>query len=330
MSGQSHENETMRSLLRAYLLETLDESKRTEVEERLVESEEWRVALEAERDALAVLDLLPEVEPAGNLTEAVLERIHEEEEAEAVRRFWMPSAIGSLISVTILVALAAILLPALGRAREAARRSSSQNNMKQLGLVFKMYANESQGEVYPPSAPYEGVWTFDVRAVYPEYLTDLSILVNPSLPDAAELQQQLSELFAETPVDWEAVHRIVARSYTYPGWVLKSDADVAALQERFAEFNPAALGKDLQLADRTLYRPREGIERFFISDINNAAASNQAQSEIPILFETVGTATDNQRVGCNVLYMDGHVEFVPYGEEFPVTDTVKRAFPPPP
>ena len=39
--------------------------------------------------------------------------------------------------------LAAILLPALARARESARRSSCQNNLKQMGIVCKMYSNEA-------------------------------------------------------------------------------------------------------------------------------------------------------------------------------------------
>lgn len=35
------------------------------------------------------------------------------------------------------------------RAREAARRSSCQSNLKQWGLVFKMYANESKSQKFP-------------------------------------------------------------------------------------------------------------------------------------------------------------------------------------
>ena len=50
-----------------------------------------------------------------------------------------------LVVIAIIGILAAILLPALARARESARRSSCANNLKQFGIVFKMYANESRG-----------------------------------------------------------------------------------------------------------------------------------------------------------------------------------------
>ena len=54
-----------------------------------------------------------------------------------------------LVVIAIIGILAAILLPALARAREAARRASCANNLKQWGIIYKMYSNESKGGKYP-------------------------------------------------------------------------------------------------------------------------------------------------------------------------------------
>jgi prepilin-type processing-associated H-X9-DG protein len=65
----------------------------------------------------------------------------------------------------------------------------------------------------------------------------------------------------------------------------------------------------------TIYRLREGIERFMITDINNPGASARAQSSIFIMWDDTSTqATGFNHVpgGSNVLYLDGHVEFIRY------------------
>jgi prepilin-type processing-associated H-X9-DG protein len=69
---------------------------------------------------------------------------------------------------------------------------------------------------------------------------------------------------------------------------------------------------------RTVYRFREGIERFLITDINNPAASAQAQSTLPVMFDHIAVSLNlfnHVPGGSNVLFMDGHVEFQRYEEK---------------
>jgi prepilin-type N-terminal cleavage/methylation domain-containing protein/prepilin-type processing-associated H-X9-DG protein len=307
-----------------------------------------------------------------------------------------------LVVIAIIGILAAILLPALARARESARRASCQNNLKQICLMMKMYSNESKGQKWPRCQGPQFYFTNGLDnidgcmirtdpnfcpyspSIYPEYCTDWNVWICPSNPEASlgpglGAGQGLFEIIpAESPsgvpCPFAGQNPDMDECYLYYGWMIDQGNGEAGTTPAPAGGAVAGLPLDNQIFDLlvlwlflndamsqtrlpdpsnavahldgdadaqaglghgnggsdTIYRLREGIERFLITDINNPAGSAKAQSEMAVLWDSINSSMGKANSqsfnhvpgGCNVLYMDGHVEFHRYERngKFPVNE----------
>jgi prepilin-type N-terminal cleavage/methylation domain-containing protein/prepilin-type processing-associated H-X9-DG protein len=90
-----------------------------------------------------------------------------------------------LVVIAIIALLAAILFPVFGRARENARRSACQSNLKQIGLGILQYAQDYDEKMVPyaitdPSGASSYSWRI---LIYP-YVKSTQLYVCPSNPNS--------------------------------------------------------------------------------------------------------------------------------------------------
>jgi prepilin-type N-terminal cleavage/methylation domain-containing protein len=96
-----------------------------------------------------------------------------------------------LVVVAIIAILASLLLPALGKAKESAKRVVCLNNMRQLSLALSIYSNDFNGRI-----PRFHKWLFTrggdltTGALYP-YLKSKSVYLCPT--DQNELDRQRAQ-----------------------------------------------------------------------------------------------------------------------------------------
>ncbi|GMV92879.1 MAG: hypothetical protein AMXMBFR82_26570 [Candidatus Hydrogenedentota bacterium] len=213
------------------------------------------------------------------------------------------------IILAVLGIVAGITLPAMSRAREAARRATCQGNLKQMAMVCSLHAEE-HGGLYPELMATPGEFCMDPAKISAQHLTDPSFLACPSDETPPPSSGGIGE-------------RVTDDSYYYLGYVVTNEDEGRAFVDAYRQHAAAGDGFEGDLPAPP-GAGTGGSDRFLrLRTDPNAMLPNQsglppgaipALAEIPVMFDR----PDNHiPPGINVLYLDGHVEFIRMEERFP-------------
>lgn len=249
-----------------------------------------------------------------------------------VRRRWWNAGHGFtwlelLVTVVLMGILLAFLLPLLtGNQNGDYQRSSTPFIMKQWGLAFMLYQDDSSEKRWPPLA--EGSWVPDLTGIIPKYVSDPDLLVAKGHPEGDQRFRAAQDALASTPPDYSVLTDIMGESFAYLGHIYMTIDDVQALDRERKAGRLDAPESNFRLNEGGRIIPlRVGAERFLLTTIMGPGdPSVKLRPEIPVLVDIScwrDTSSKERTLveGTNVLYLDGHVAFVPLGT-FPVVPEV--------
>ena len=208
-----------------------------------------------------------------------------------------------LVVIGIIAVLMSLLLPALGRSREMARRAKCASNLRQITLAAHMYAMNDKKGVYI----WKGTGAEDsFDALYPYYLKEFDVTVCPSTENYVKDELQLRNNAARGARDSSGGHSYEVRTnmdfaITWPdGWKVQ-DRD-------YDPVTKAPLGHTIK--NSKIFSKKQWARVCLITDADDNLESTAAAPDLnnwPDKMDNHGTD------GFNTSYLDGHVEFIPTG-----------------